>query len=300
MTRMELVAILPGAGPPEGHAGCRIVEAGNHAAVLRAAPLLRPVGRRAALAAAADQARLLEGLMAFGTVLPVLPGQRLREAEVPDLLAANRPTLERLAQRLVGRVQYQVTVRWAADRALARFSRSVETGPAEAATADLACDLRGRIEAELDVLGAEILALPVAGEVIANHALLVDRAAEAALDAAIERIDAIWSEGFAIRVVGPYPAVSFASLAFDRVGAAAVRAAQAALALDPHFTPGALRLARRRAMIAAPPEAVETLRWQAEVLACAERLGRGQGPVHVARIWSEGMSAGAARQAEAA
>lgn len=288
MTRTELLAILRGAGPPDGHDGCRVIRTPDHAAVLRTAPLLPPKGRTAALKAAAEQARLLEGLMPFGTVLPALSGQRIREPEVPRLVAANLPMLARLEARLSGRVQYQVTVRWQAEHASAHFGRP----PSGHATdiASLACELRERIGAHLDFPGAETLALPVAGDMIANHAVLVETSSESDLDAAAERIDAIWSEGFTVRMIGPYPAVSFASLVFDRVDAAAIRSARAAFALPAGFSADALRVARRGALLGAAPEARERLRWQAEVLACAERLGDDTGPLHLARLWSEGMS----------
>jgi hypothetical protein len=79
-----------------------------------------------------------------------------------------------------------------------------------------------------------------------------------------------------------------------------VRAARAALGLGPGFTDEALRLARRNALLAADPAARETLRAQAEALACAARLGDTDGPVLVARIWSEGMATPSAGEARAA
>ena len=296
MRRTELAAILRGAGPPDGHAGCRVIRAGDHAAVLRTAPLLPPNRRAPVLQAAAEHARLLEGLMVFGTVLPVLAGQRIRASEVPRLIAANLPTLARLEDRLSGRAQYQVTVRWSAERAPAHFGVAAQAD----ATACLAEDLRLRIGAHLAASGAETLALPVAGDMISNHAILVERVTEAALDAAVEKIDAIWSDGFAVRMIGPYPGVSFASLGFDRVDRPAIRAAQAAFALAPGVSAETLRQARRNALLVAAPDAREKLKWQAEVLACAVRLGNSDRPLHMARIWSEGMSAPSAGEAWAA
>jgi hypothetical protein len=290
MRRTELVAIVRGDGPPDGHAGCAVVRCEEHAAILRPAPILRATCRRAALKAAAEHARLLEGLMTYGTVLPALPGQRLRAPEVPRLIAANLPTLVGLEDRLSGRAQYQVSVAWQADRAPARFG--IPQGRESATTfAALASDLRERIGAHLAAAAVETLALPVADGLIANHAVLVEREAEAALDATVERIDAIWSEGFTVRMIGPYPAVSFVSLMLERVEAPAVRAARAAFGLAPRFSAEALRQARRNALLGAAPGARDRVVWQAEVLACAARLGALDCTVHVARIWSEGMTA---------
>ena len=299
MRRTELVAIMRGAGPPDGHAGCGVIRFGEHAAVLRPAPILRATGRRAALQAAAEHARLLEGLMAYGTVLPALAGQRLRASEVPRLIAANLPTLARLDDRLSGRAQYQVSVTWQADRALARFGTPQGCASATSLAA-LASDLRERIGAQLVAAAAESLALPVADGLIANHAVLIESTAEAALDAAVERIDAIWSEGFTVRMIGPYPAVSFVSLMFERVDAPAIRAARVAFGLAPGFSAGALRQARRSAMLDAPPGARDRVVWQSEALACAARLGALDCPVHVAHIWSEGMTAPSDGEARAA
>lgn len=295
MMRHELVALMPGVAPTGMPPECRVVDAGGHFAVLARARLLPLAGRAEAVREAAERARLLEALMQRGTVLPALPGQRLAAGEVPDLVAANLPLIDDLSRRLADRAQFQVTVRWAEDRAAAAF------GVAEtAALAALSASLRARIADRLAATGAEMIALPVAGDVLSNCALLIRRDAEHALDAALEDIDAIWSEGFAIRVVGPYPAVTFASLVFDRVGRSATRDALTAFGLAEGFSAEALRSARRMVLMRADPGHRERLVRQAEILACLARLGRERGPVHVGQVWSDGMSAvsgGAARAA---
>jgi hypothetical protein len=187
-------------------------------------------------------------------------------------------------------VQFQVTVRWMADRAPAAFGVQDQTA--------LAAGLRARIADRLAATGAETVGLPVAADVLSNTAVLITRAQEAAFDAAVEDVDAIWTEGFAIRVIGPLPAVSFASLAIERVERNAIRAAQAAFGLTAAFDAAELKAARRTILMGAEPGRREALGRQAEILACAARLGRARGPVHVARIWSEGMSdAGSAARA---
>jgi hypothetical protein len=297
MKRLELIALMPDGGPPEAPPGCRFVALEGHVAVL-SRPRLPVLARRSdLLRTAADRARMLEALLPHGTVLPVLPGQRVAEGELPGLIAANAPVLAALRRRLGGRVQYQVTVRWPEGAAAERFGL---TGDRTAGLAALAAGLRTRICDRLSLTGAELLPLPVAGDVLSNLALLVARGEEPALDAALEDIDAIWNDGFAIRMVGPYPPVTFGSLVFDRAKTSEIRAAQAAFGLGKGFSEEALNAARRAVLMRAEPERHTALRRQADLLACVARMGGAEGPVHVARIWSEGMSVAADPAARAA
>jgi hypothetical protein len=299
MKRQDLIALMPGEGPPEAPPGCRLVAAHGHVAVLTRPRLLSLARRADMIRTAAERARVLEALLPHGTVLPVLPGQRVAEGEVPGLVAGNEPTLAALAERLGGRVQYQVTVRWSAKDAAERFGLAEGAGT-EAATAALAVSLRTRIGDRLARAGVELLPLPVAGDVLSNLAILIARRSEAALDAAVEDIDAIWKEGFAIRMVGPYPGVTFGSLVFDRVGASAIRAAQAVFGLTAGFSEDALRVARRAVLMRSEADRHAALRRQADLLACVARTGAAHAPLLVARIWSEGMSTAADPAAHAA
>jgi hypothetical protein len=300
MIGSELIALLPGHGPPTPPDGYTIVQAGDHAAVLRRGGLLPLVRRADAWRAAAERARVLETLMSGGTVLPVLPGQRLRKGEVARLVVANLPVLERLADRVAMRRQYQITVHWDVARAVARFAHLPNAEGAEPLLATIATDLRGRIASFLLGTGAEVLPLPVAGDVVANAVVLVDAGSEAALDAALARIDALWSEGFRTRMIGPYPPVSFASLVFDRMDRPAIEAARKAFGLPSGFSESALRTARRELMMRSRTDAHEALRLQADLLTCIARLGEARAPVHVARIWTEGMSSVSVAAARAA
>lgn len=299
MIRHDLVAFMPGSGPPAAPEGTRIVEGGGHVAVLGRARLLPAMNRDALLRAAAERARVLEELMPHGTVLPVMPGHRVATGDVPGVVAANRPLLGSVARRLDGKVQFQLTLRWQADRAVAHFGRSAGADP-EAVRQAIAAELRNETEERLTGLGAEVLALPVAGDLLCNFALLLERRAVPALDPAIEAIDAIWSEGFTIRLIGPYPAVSFASLHFERIDRKAIGAARAALGLTADYTEHELQVARRAAMMRADPDSREALRRQGEVLAGLLRQGDAPGPLHLARIWSEDMAGPAPATARAA
>ncbi len=300
MMRRELVAILPGEGPPTPPEGCTVVRAAKHAAVLRWSGLL-PAPRKAdALRAAAARARILETLMTSGTVLPVLPGQRIRASEAERLVTANLPVLERLASQFAGRRQFQITLRWDVTRAVARFGASEGAAAADAAGPAIAARLRERVAQALEDTGAEVMMLPVAEDVVANAVVLVDAASEPLLDAALAEIDGLWTEGFRIRMIGPYPPVSFASLVFDRMDRRQIEEAQAAFGLDPGFSETALRQARREVIMQAGADRHEALRRQADLLACVARLGGACARVHVARVWSEGLSSATAARARAA
>jgi hypothetical protein len=284
MTRRELVALMPGTGPADPPAGCHLLPAGGYVAALRPSRFLSLPGSADVLAAAAERARVLEALLAHGTVLPVLPGHRVTEAEAARLVTANEPVLAALARRLEDRAQFQVTVRWDRQGAAAAFGLSPGSEDA------LAVALRARIGERIAATGAELLALPVTDDVLANFALLVPRSGEPEVDAAVEDIDALWSDGFAIRVIGPYPAVSFASLSIRRAPAAEVRAARKALGLHEAVTEEAVKRARRGALLGSDASRQETLRTQADLLACVARLGGARGPVDVARVWTDGMA----------
>jgi hypothetical protein len=279
----ELVALVSGDGPPAPVPGFQLAGAADCMALLSPRSRLPALRRADVVNAAAARARALEALLPHGTVIPALPGQRLDAREAPAFVTANRPLIDALVARLSGRVQFQVTIGWATERAAGVFATSD--------MAALAASLRARIALRLAATGGETVALPVAGDVLSNTAILIPRAAEAQLDAAVEEIDSIWSEGFAIRVVGPLPAVSFASLSIARVDDADVQRAMAVYGLRTGFTADDLRAARRVALMGAGPERQETLVRQAELLGCVARLGAVRGTVAVARVWSEGMSA---------
>ena len=300
MMRNELIALMPGKGPPDSLDGCSIVRADGNAAIISKVRLIPRVRRADVLRAAVDRARLFETLMSHGTVLPALPGQRIRESDVARLVAANLPALARLSDRLRGTSQYQITVRWDASRAVAHFGRlDLPTGK-QPELSMIAATLRAQVTARLAATGAEVLPLPVTGDVVSNSVVLLEERLSAMLDATVAEIDALWSDGLGIRMIGPYPAVSFASLIFDRVDRPAIEAAQGAFGLRPGFSEETLRTARRAVLMQSGADAHELLRRQADLLACVARIGDSRAPVHVARVWSDGMSSASGAVARAA
>lgn len=288
MKRSDLIALLSVSNLPSEPDGVTVVRTEQYAAILSSAGL-PALGRRRVLRGAAERARLLEALLPYGTVIPVLPGLRIRADEIPGLVAANRPLIDWLAGRLFGRVQYQVTVQWRRAEALAHFVK--QASDRAGGLDQLADALRANISARLEPLG-EAIALPVAGDVLSNTALLIDADSEPALDRAVESIDALWSEGFAIRMVGPYPGVSFASLAFRRIERRTLEAAQAALGVTLLAGHEELRAARRSALMAAAPKERDGLRRQADLIEAGLRLPQDAGgPLYFGRVWSEDRAA---------
>lgn len=288
MRRRELLALVEGrAAAPEG---TRAIAAEGWTAILgETQPLgIFPRGRRQMIDAATARARALEGLLAGGTAVPALPGLYLGEGEVPGLVAVNAALLDRMRGLLSGRVQFQVTVRWSPTAAFVRFG--LQAAP-ESERAALVRRLRAAIAGHLAAAEVERLPLPLVEGVLANHAVLVAAGRTAALDAAVDAIDRLWSEGLKIRVTGPYPGVSFASLALRRVEASEVAAAVAALGLAPPLSEAGLRPARRAALMRAAEADRPAVRAAAELVAAACRAGSAhRGDIILGRSWSEGQT----------
>lgn len=291
MKRQELIALMPAGDRAAELDGLTVVRTEGYAAILGPGRSgLLPLGRRRALSDAAGRARLLETLLPHGCVIPVLPGLSVGVQEIRGLVAANLPLIDHLAERLAGRVQYQVTVRWRRTEALAHFGQLTSNGELSDGIERLSDTLREDFSKRLGPLG-EVIALPVAGDVLSNTALLISVGSELALDRVVEDIDSMWSEGFSIRMVGPYPGVSFASLSFRRVEQRAVEIARAALGVSPQAGREGLRAARRSALMRATPGERETLRRQAELVEAGLRLPKDvDGPLFLGRVWSEDRS----------
>lgn len=283
MTRKQLAAILPGAVSGDLPKGASVVSAGGFSAVLMPVPRQLGRGRRALLIHARQRQELLESLMAHAPVLPALTGTILPEKDVPRMLLANGPVLTRLAADLAGKVQYQVQVAWDAAAAPARFGADVGIAALRARLAGQCADL-------LHPVCDDLLPLPVQADVIFNAALLLGEAAMADLDCAVEAVDAIWSDGFAIRQIGPSPAVSFCSLGLRSVAPRAIRAARVALGLDGALDPAAIRTARRRCLMAADEGAREPIKAAAELLDCVTACPEAEAGFHKLFTWSEGRA----------
>lgn len=263
----EIVAIVDAerAGTiSEGWTGTALtlVEAGGLTAVM-APPMRKPdlltrlTGNTARIVAPlVDRQRLLEHLLTRHDVLPLRPGAGLGPADAADFLKINKALLRAALNDCVGKVQYQLTISWDPSAALGRFaSMTGDTAHALATSAEamrrsLSRDFAGRLDgAVLDRIDQPIDGI----ETVLNAVLLVERNATAALDQALEEIDAVWSEGLRLRLVGPLPPLSFTLVVARPVDRAERQAAERLLGLQSESSPPVIdRAFRARAAEAHP------------------------------------------------
>lgn len=302
MTR-ELLALLPGRPDLPPIEGVEKRRTGGFTAVFvpKTPPwLVGPALRRHRLAMAPKRQAWIEALMAKGTVLPFAPGSVLDPGETDGLIAGNGDILGAVADRLCDRVQYQVTVTWAEDRVLGRFRAAPEIAPlfggptvtgnaVAGAVARLARRLGGTMVERLSQVSGDVVELPRASGMLVNAVLLLRRGEERQLDAALEAIDAIWTDGLRIRQIGPGPAVSFATLCLRRHRGPEIARARAVLGLGPAAPDEAIRQARNR-MLRAPGADPAAIRFAARLAEAALHAGARDGPVYLIDLWSEGRS----------
>lgn len=194
--------------------------------------------RRARAAALVARQKALEALHACGDVLPALPGARLDPREAQAALAANRPAVDAGLAAVHGRAQRQATILWDLEAAPARFRDRLGGASGPDALAALARELAAPMERGLRAASEAALSLPCDGpEMILNLALLGGREEDAALEAALEAADAVWTEGLRIRLIGPSPAIAFAAARLRRLRPGEAVAAARALGLDAEALP---------------------------------------------------------------
>ncbi|MGD1924493.1 MAG: GvpL/GvpF family gas vesicle protein [Paracoccaceae bacterium] len=161
--------------------------------------------------------QLFEHLLRCGDVLPVKPGTVLSDRDVHTFLRTNAELLRETHCTFTGHVQYQLSVRWNPAQALQNFRDAPELEGCHSAQAIAAAAeaLRSRLGhsfgEELDSAISNRIALPIDGiDTVLNTVLLVHRDDTNKLDQALERIDAIWTEGLQLKLTGPLPPMSFA------------------------------------------------------------------------------------------
>lgn len=262
-----------------------------------ALPAWRSTLRRQRLARAATRQRYLEALISAGPVLASLPGTTLADEDAADVLLANAPTLQRFADELRGKIQYQVTITWEASRVLERFrdapelaplfsSGSVSSAALVAGITRLADRLRAGVAARLDAVSCALTELPRETDMIANFVVLVNQMHAPNLDATLEDIDGIWPDGFRIRQIGPSPATSFCSFEILEVDPSGLAQARKCLGLAAGASPDDIEAARSQ-KLRLPGAAVEEVRRAAECLTAVARLGPDAKRVHLITRWSE-------------
>ena len=263
MKTHELICIVDNGlhTPPDDQTHC--VNVGPYTAILSTAsrPLVSlPMSRAEAMRQAAARQALFERLLPMGTVVAAKPQLWLTPDQAATCLRANAGVLDETCAWLRHKAQFQIAVAWDAAQVLDRFRDTPEISPlfaAETTTPDALeraiSRLRNRLGAHirqlLDPVVTDIIALPITDDMLCNFAVLIPGKAEAQLDRCVEAIDAIWSDGFRIRQIGPSAAGSFALLDLAWVTADDIKAAHRLLSLDPGAPQDVVQSARRRALM---------------------------------------------------
>ncbi len=269
MKRFELLALLPRSDSLPDIAGLQHVRTSGYMALLSDVPraiMALPQSRKQALSTAATRQALLEKCMGRGPLIVCRPHYHIARTEIAGLISANRPLLDRLALRLCDKVQYQVSVSWTPDAVLNRFRDTEELAPLfrakqvspesiERAVCALAERLADQITQSLYAVSVEMLRLPNGPDMLCNLVLLLDEGEISKLDQAVEAIDAIWTEGFRIKQIGPAPAASFVLLDPKTVSPDEVSAAFKHLGLLKNATADDIARARKHALQRAPQHA---------------------------------------------
>lgn len=265
---------------PELPAGLALIASGGLAAVLGEAPAggLGGQDRSALLPWLLARQRLLEHLLARGPVLPVALGTVVETPErVRHLLEAGAPELSSALQALGDRRELNLSVRWPIEAVVAgqlaalpaelRAAAAPERDDAEARR-DLGAALAKGVEQEklrvrrsvterLRALAHDmILSEPLEPEGVLNLALLLDAAAEKALDVALEDLDRSFEGRLTFRLVGPLPPYSFASVKVNLATADTVAESRAILGIPVGEGRQALKSAYRSALRGAHPDLV--------------------------------------------
>lgn len=233
----EIIAILPGIsdGPPlpEG----LIAVAGREARAILAPAIgwQRLLGGGAKQAAIRHHARL-EALLPGGPVLPFRIGVACSRDEAALVLEIDAALISRLGREIGDRRHYQLTLAWDEARVLDRFRDSPELASlfagaavtAEAlrdAVAALAKRLRDTALGILEPAICEPLEQPRSPGDLLHLVFLLAPGEEKSLETALETIDALWPEGFRLRLIGPSAPISHGLLDLDRADSAALHAA---------------------------------------------------------------------------
>lgn len=294
MATKDLIALIPGTLPGALQTSLpkplSVHSVGDWTAVMARTNFAKRLSQKAAIKHAHTRQTWLEILMGAGTVIPAMPGTRLAPAALEAMITCNAPLLEKLRVQLADRVQYQITLRCDIDAAAQILGANA--GPFQGLTAGamlqpvLSADVHDRLTG---LRGCDVIELPVTGDLVVNCAVLLPQAQEYALDQIMEDIDALWTAGFALRQIGPSPAVSFASFGLKHVSVKLLKEAAAMLDIDVSSSTDQIRAARQARLRQTGAQA-DQLREAAALLT----MGRSMvtpSAFHRAFVWSEGASA---------
>lgn len=208
----------------------------------------------------------LEAVHAVAPCLPAAPGAVFDGgAEAARFLAANAPMLGEGLSRYGDTEQHQIIVDLPGATLLQRLSKTPEVDAARELIAKgdrvgAGKRLQEVAEAERDRRRAEWLArlgavstdaaeLPQpSADAVVNMVALSKRGGGAAIEKVLEAIDAEWDGALRIRLIGPTPASSFASVLVERPDAEAIRTAASRLGVATSADLASVKEAYRRMM----------------------------------------------------
>ncbi|WP_371345985.1 GvpL/GvpF family gas vesicle protein [Ancylobacter sp. IITR112] len=273
--RLDPALLDEGEGLPPG---LRAIAAGALAAVVGAAPEggLKGRERSALLPWLLASQKVMERLLARAPVLPVALGTVIEdESRVRHLLEAGGAVLAGGLQEVGDSIEMSLSVTWQLDTVVARLLPGVSAELVRAAAEGgeserkaLGALLAGLVAAERSRLRSRVIDRlrratrditvrePADPAGVVEMALLVDRAAEAELGAALESLDADGAGALTFRLVGPLPPYSFASVQVDLAPRARVAEARTMLGVPAGADAATVRAAYRRAARETHPDLV--------------------------------------------
>jgi hypothetical protein len=240
----------------EGAAGrIQLISEGPVAVIVGAAPVrpLRELARDKALPFLLKRQRALEEAMAQTTVLPVRFGTVASdETAVRRMLIEGEVLLKAKLDEFSGSQQFEVAVSWDLEKVFAQIAmeshifqslkslnmetadqKRIEVGAMVKASLDRRrCEYSERLFEELTTVAMDVTEnAPSDDGVVANFALLLDRADFASLEGVLNRLDADYAGKLDFRCIGPLPPSAFATVEVDFASARAIgvawRAAEA-------------------------------------------------------------------------
>jgi hypothetical protein len=211
----------------------------------------------------AEQKRL-EALIKLGPLLPAAGDARLSDAgEIRSFLVASADGLREELGAYGALVQFQVVIEWDAERFA---QRTLPAGALACSPGVPAVDPATSIEDSRKQLAETAFAwiserakgclnMPRGNErVVANLVVLIGKSEEDQLDAALARIDAVAPDALTLRVTGPLPPLSFASVTVDVPSEPSIRAARKLLGIHAEASTEAVRQAYLRNVKVAHPD----------------------------------------------
>lgn len=179
--------------------------------------------------------QILEQAQQAGPILAAAAGQRFADEEaVRRFLSLNAESLRHGLKEFGQLRQHQITVTWNPTGAMLHFRKAAavaealqalakDPGPTAGAVLQKAMEgqkalLAEGFRAEIAAAAADCIELPIDDpDMLLNVVAAIVPGGGEALDRALEKIDAVWSDGLRVRCVGPLPAISFASVSIERI-----------------------------------------------------------------------------------